>query len=403
MKNKVEWKKCLFRCLFVSSLIGMLGFLWFWRQEQRELQMYNAKLNGILLKVQEEYPNISKRELIDILNNPSSMDASLSELLGVDMEEEPLFMEDGTNYAGVLFVGWIFLGSIGVFFVYSGYNFKKDREIQEITGYIEEINRMNYQLHMETMSEDELSLLKTEIYKTTLMLKEVAENSKKDKEQLKESLSDISHQIKTPLTSIGVMLDNIMDDPKMEEEVRRSFLRDIKRDISHINYLVQTLLKISKLDSGTVTFKREDVSIRTIAEEAIKNVGMLSDLKSVDIVTEFSDPAFVKCDYRWQVEAVTNILKNCVEHSNEGEAVHIRTGQNQIYSFISIRDFGSGLSEEDKRHLFERFYGGKNEGKDSIGIGLSLAKAIVEQDHGRIQVDSLESGTRFVLKYYVGK
>ena len=138
--------------------------------------------------------------------------------------------------------------------IFLKYNHSKDKKLKEITKYIEEINNKNYKLDIEDNTEDELSILKNEIYKTTIMLKEVAENSMKDKTCLKDSLSDISHQLKTPLTSIIIMLDNILDNPNMDDATKNEFIKDIKREIVNINFLVESLLKISKLDASSVTF-----------------------------------------------------------------------------------------------------------------------------------------------------
>ena len=283
------------------------------------------------------------------------------------------------------------------------YNRKKDRELLEITKYIEEINRKNYSLKLNSMSEDELSMLKTEIYKTTIMLKEAAENSKKDKENLKDTLADISHQMKTPLTSILVILDNIIDEPDMDSDVRQDFILDVKREIGHIQFLVQALLKMTKLDAGTIRFIREEVPLKEICEEAIRNVELLCDLRNVEIKRKerTTENDIIYCDFRWQTEAVTNILKNCVEHAPEGSSVWIETEKNQVYGSIRITDFGPGIEEEDRKHLFERFYRGKNSKKDGVGIGLSLAKSIVEQDQGRIFVESSGEKTVFEIKYFL--
>lgn len=147
------------------------------------------------------------------------------------------------------------------FGIFLKYNKSKDKKLVQITRYIEEINNKNYKLDIDDNTEDELSILKNEIYKTTVMLKEVAENSKKDKENLKNSLSDISHQLKTPLTSITIMLDNILDNKDMDEDIRNDFIKDIKREIINVNFLVETLLKLSKLDADSVKFinKKENV------------------------------------------------------------------------------------------------------------------------------------------------
>lgn len=280
------------------------------------------------------------------------------------------------------------------------FNKKKDKEINKITKCIEEINRRNYKLELDDMSEDELSILKNEIYKTTIMLKEAAENSNKEKLELKDSLSDISHQLKTPLTSILIILDNLIDDPGMDKDIREDFIKDIKREINVINFLVQSILKLSKLDTNTINFIEDEIELNKIVIEAIKNVSMLSDLRNVNVNLKIKSNSVIKCDFKWQVEAISNILKNCIEHSNENSDVIVIIEDNKVYSKIIIKDNGGGIAKEDLPHIFERFYKGKNATSDSIGIGLSLAKTIIEKDNGTISVQSSDKGSIFEIKYF---
>ena len=232
------------------------------------------------------------------------------------------------------------------------------------------------------------------------MLKEVAENSVKDKVNLKNSLSDISHQLKTPLTSILIMLDNILDNKDMEESVKSEFIKDIKREIINIKFLVEAILKLSKIDSNSVKFTKKEVALQEIVTEAVKNVSMISELKNVKINLIGNETGKVICDLKWQVEAITNILKNCIEHSKENSEIIVKYEQNNMYSEIKIKDFGIGIDKQDLPHIFERFYKGKNSSNESVGIGLALAKSIVETDNGYISVDSeLGKGTVFTIKY----
>lgn len=280
------------------------------------------------------------------------------------------------------------------------FNKKKDKEINKITKCIEEINRRNYKLEIDDISEDELSILKNEIYKTTIMLKEAAENSNKEKLELKDSLSDISHQLKTPLTSILIILDNLIDDPGMDKDIREDFIKDIKREINGINFLLQSILKLSKLDTNTINFIEDEIELNKIVIEAIKNVSMLSDLRNVNVNLKIKSNSVIKCDFKWQVEAISNILKNCIEHSNENSDVIVIIEDNKVYSKIIIKDNGGGIAKEDLPHIFERFYKGKNATSDSIGIGLSLAKTIIEKDNGTISVQSSDKGSIFEIKYF---
>lgn len=408
MKNKMNLKRCLLQCLSVSLLflVLFLGFQW---KAYREYTInYNQKMNAVLGKVHEKYPDITKAELMKIMSDSEDNDFDESEVsfvkaFGIDLEKDSLILENEMRFCYSLVVSGllVILFACALLGFFLKYNYDKDKELKQITRYIEEINQRNYKLEIEDISEDELSILKHEIYKTTVMLNEIAENSMKAKIDLKKSLSDISHQLKTPLTSILVILENLIDSPDMDSELRADFLQDIKREIMNINFLVQALLKLSKLDSDTVVFLREEVSVRKVVEAAIQNVVVLCDLKNVKVeIEDASEEHMMTCDFRWQVEAVTNILKNCVEHSPDGESVIIKIEKNNIYTSISIRDFGDGIDEEDQKHIFERFYKGKNATAESVGIGLALAKAIVEADRGSVSVKSGKNGTTFIVKYF---
>jgi len=234
------------------------------------------------------------------------------------------------------------------------------------------------------------------------MLKELAENSKNDKLKLKDSLSDISHQLKTPITSIIIMLDNILDDKEMPENIRNEFIKDIKREIINIKFLVESILKLSKIDSNTVKFIKKEVNIKELITEALKNISMMRDIKNIKINVKGNGVDAISCDIKWQIEAITNILKNCIEHSKENGEITIEYGKNNIYTEIKIIDYGTGIEKQDLPHIFERFYKGKNSSNDSIGIGLALSKSIIESNNGYIEAESvLGKGTIFTIKYFL--
>ena len=356
----------------------------------------------IIGTIKEKYPDISDTEIIKIINNEETTATDIFKQYGIELDKDSLILENNKDFTrflildGIAFIGIIF-GLIGLFLIYDR---KKDKELAQITKYIEEINRKNYSLKIDEISEDELSILKNEIYKTTIMLKENADNSLKDKINLKKSLEDISHQLKTPLTSILVILDNLIDDEDMPKEVRQDFIRDIKREVSSINFLVQSILKLSKFDSNTIKFIKENILLKDIVNESVKNVSMLCDLKNVDIEVNGESKAKVNCDFMWEVEAVTNIIKNCVEHSNNESKIIVNYEQNNVYSSITIQDFAGGIDKKDLPHIFERFYKGKNASQDSVGIGLALAKTIIENDNGNINVETDNIGTKFIIKYF---
>ena len=286
---------------------------------------------------------------------------------------------------------------MGIFLVYLK---KRDKKINQITQYINEIKNRKYDLDINENSEDELSNLKNELYKITVMLKEESETSKKDKENLKISVEDISHQLKIPLTSITIMLDNLKDNPSMEESTKQKFIFEISKQIDWINWLVISMLKLSKLDANVVQFYKEKINLKKLINEIIKNLEIPIEIKNQQIIIEGDENASFTGDYKWQQEAITNIIKNCIEHNKEKGKLFIKYEENTLFTKITIRDEGEGISKEDLKHIFERFYKGQNSSENSVGIGLALAKNIIEKDNGMISCKSeLDKGTEFVIKY----
>ncbi len=404
MKNKIELKKYLIITILISTCLLVFFLLINIYEYNTYTVNFNNKISQIVSKVEEKYPLLSEIEIIEILNNDKNNSSEIFEKYGIDIKNTSIIIQNDKSYYKFLIinVSFIFCIIIVLITIFLRYNKKKEQDIKDITNYIEQINRKNYDLNIDSISEDELSILKNEIYKTTVMLKETAENSSLDKTNLKKSLEDISHQLKTPLTSILIMLDNLIDDENMEDSIRNDFIRDIKKEIININFLVQAILKLSKLDSNTIHFIKEKVKMSTIIDEAVKKVSTLCDLKNINInIIAENNEAEIYADFNWQVEAITNILKNCVEHSKDNQKIIINYSQNNIYTMLKIKDFGEGISKKDLPHIFERFYRGKNASKDSIGIGLALSKTIIENNNGSIIVESNDLGTTFIIKYFV--
>ena len=402
MKNKIELKKmCITSCIVIIIFLITFSIL-IYKQYKTYTYNFNQKIAGIVDNVLEKYPDIEKREIVEILNNSDRTNNEILREYGIELDKDSVILENNTDFQKFIIIDvstlivFILILSIIVF----KYNHSESKKINEITKYIEEINRGNYKLNIEENTEDELSILKNELYKITIMLKEVAENSQKDKTTLKDSLSDISHQIKTPITSILIMLDNILSDENMPEDIEKDFIKDIKREIINIKFLVESILKLSKIDSNSIKFIKKEVFIKDIINEAVKNVSMLSELKNIEIIVSGDDSIKTICDLKWQVEAITNILKNCIEHSYENKKIYINYNQNNMYTELKIEDNGTGIDVKDLPHIFERFYKGKNSSSDSVGIGLALSKSIIESNNGYIQVDSeLNKGTTFIIKY----
>lgn len=360
---------------------------------------YNNKIVNIISTIKEKYPEIKDDELFDTIKN--NVKTNTFNRYSFDLDGIVLIKENKTifvSYFIILLFIYLIICLVYLTIIINN-DKRKEKEINEVIKIIEEINNKNYSFKMKDINEEDLSLLKNEIYKTTIMLNEISEISKKDKKELEESLEDISHQLKTPLTSILIMIDTLLDDEDMDQNTREDFLRNMKREVMNINFLVKSILKLSRLDTNTVIFISKKESVKEIIKEAILNVSLLSDLKNVKIETNLSD-SFITCDYKWQIEALTNILKNSIEHSYENNKVLIESSENNAYVKITIKDFGSGIAKEDINHIFERFYKGKDFDYDSIGIGLALSKSIIEKQNGKISVESSDDGTTFTIKYF---
>ena len=367
----------------------------------------NEKIAEIMGKISESNPEIDSREIIEILNsakNTEQYEKGQKELSKYGIEIDKInsikLIENQMKTNLKLNILIIVLFSILWMTIIVLYLRKRDKKIKQITNYINQIKNKKYDLNIEENTEDELSNLKNELYKITIMLKEESEISKKDKENLKMSVEDISHQLKTPLTSITIMLDNLKDNPNMEEKTKQKFIFEISKQVEWINWLVISMLKLSKLDANVVQFYDEKINLKKFIGEIIKNLEIPIEVKNQKIIIDGNENVSFIGDYKWQQEAITNIIKNCIEHNANKGTIYINYEENSLFTKITIRDEGEGISKEDLKHIFERFYKGKNSSENSVGIGLALAKNIIEKNNGMINCKSeLDKGTEFVIKY----
>ena len=246
--------------------------------------------------------------------------------------------------------------------------------------------------------EGELSLLKTNIYKATSTLNYQKDLLSRDKLALSNAIADISHQLKTPLTSMIVMNDLLKTED--DDQKRMEFLKTQSDQLDRMSWLIQTLLKLSRIDAGTITMKPEEIQAGLLVQKVVKAFEIQMELKNISCKKHISDISF-NCDRNWTIEALQNIVKNCIEHMESGDSLSISTSDTNIYREITIEDTGCGIAAEDLPHIFERLYKGKNAGKDSVGIGLSLSKTIINSQHGDIIVESTEGvGTKFSVRFY---
>ena len=393
--------------IIISYVLIILSFIlafniFYIKLNDKNRIRYNQTLNSIIYQVSIKYPLVNNKDIIEILDGKVISQNVLKEY-GIDIDDDYLILNSKKDYIQSLIINNTIIIIFIILFILISFINKKNqsKKIKEITNLIEQINRKNYYLNIDNNTEDELSILKNEIYKTTVMLKEEAYNSNKDKDNIKKSIEDISHQLKTPLTSISIMLDNIIDDPDMDANVRNDFINDINREINNINFLVKSLLKLSRFDINAVNYNNDFNNIKLIVNKVVNNVSTLSDLKNIKVNINIQDDFNLYCDFNWQVEALTNIVKNSIEHSFKDKNIIINASDEKLYSKIEIINYGIGINDKDIKHIFDRFYKGENSNEDSFGIGLSLAKTIIEKNNGKISVSSKENDkTTFTIKYY---
>ena len=397
-------KKLLLSILIVTILTCVMNIIIIVKQCEQYQTTINTVIANIVGIVNEQYPEVNEAEIIAILNASQSFIDTGTDILtkyGIHLQDISAIKQLENQQNNLIFINLIgiFIFLVFIMIIISIYSKNREKKLQEIINYIEAINQKNYNLKIEENSEDELSNLTNELYKITIMLKEQAESSIKDKKVLQSSIEDISHQLKTPLTSISIMLDNIRENPNMEVAIRQKFIHEISRQIEWINWLIISLLKLSKLDSNTVTFVKKEIDVRKLIDNVIQNLAIPLDIKQQQIIIS-GDNAKIIGDYNWQLEAIINIVKNCIEHTTENKHIYIDFIENNFYTKITIRDEGSGIDKQDVKHIFERFYKGKNSSENSVGIGLALAKTIIEKDNGYITCSSkIGEGTTFEMKY----
>ena len=277
--------------------------------------------------------------------------------------------------------------------------YKKNKKIKNLSTYMNNILNNNYSLDIRDYEEGNLSNLKNDIYKMTVKLKEQSDSSQKEKKYLEEVLSDISHQLKTPLTSMYVINDVLLSDKKIDDSKKQEFLIKNRKELERIEWLVTSLLKMSRLDSGSEKIIPKETKLDDLIRKTVTPLEIPIELKNQHLILDYDKNIKLNIDLNWTTEALINILKNAHEHTKENGTIQIKAKNTVIYTEIEIIDTGEGISTTDLPHIFERFYKGKTN-KESIGIGLNMAKKIINLEKGDIKVISNSNGTTFNIKFY---
>lgn len=275
---------------------------------------------------------------------------------------------------------------------------RRYKNLNDLNDYLSLVCKGIYDMNIDDNTEGELSILKNNLYKVITLLQSQNEYLKNDKLYLADSIADISHQLKTPLTSMMMMCELLENEENPDK--RQEFVAVINNQLSKMKWLITNILKISKLDADATEFKREEVSISKVLDDSLKPFALTAELKNITIENKADDFVF-NGDENWTVEAVSNIVKNCLEHTNDGGKIIIASDSTNLYNKLTISDNGCGIAEEDLPHIFERFYHGKNSSKDSVGIGLALAKTVFEKENASVTVESEQDrGSVFEIRFY---
>ena len=281
---------------------------------------------------------------------------------------------------------------------------RRERKLKELTLYLLKLQDGAELPPFESFEEGQLGVLQSEIYKMVNLLDEETKKSKRQNHYLADMLSDISHQIKTPLAGITLMTD-LLKDPDLPEEKREEFVEKINHQTEKITWLVRNLLTLAQLEADMLKLKKENVSARELVETAIGPLNILAELRGVELQTSIPEGTALTCDKAWTAEALSNVIKNCIEHVSPeaGKHVWISVTENNFAVTFTIQDDGPGITAEELPHIFERFYKGKNSSKNSVGIGLSMARQLFLQQNGTIEAASEPGkGTTFRIRFYNG-
>lgn len=416
-KNKQAVKSLLLTG--VVLVVGVVVYMsWIGWYTNKYKNMENTYIRCIIENVISQYPDFDMEEIAIILNksygeleSSTTSEEFYSILRKNGITDNTFYIKDMSDIRNVnIIVSTSIIGVMSVLFIicFCMYLRRRKKDIFELQDYMDKISRGNYELEINDNSEDELSSLKNSLYKIMVYMKEQADSARIKKVMLAQSVSDISHQLKTPLTSTQVLLDNLNDNPDMDYSTRKKFIYEALNQVNGMSWMIVSMLKLSRIDAGVVEFNNENISINKIIEEAVGNLEVIAEIKNVNIEKNIDNrnedelnksDIYIKGDYNWNREALQNIIKNAIEHSNDKGTVKINIADNDVYTAVYITNRGEKLSDKQQKQIFERYYSEAKYEDNSMGIGLPLAKAVIEKQGGYISVESDDEETVFIVKY----
>ncbi|MGF7142020.1 signal transduction histidine kinase [Anaerotaenia torta] len=347
-----------------------------------QFQMMGSICQGVM----EERPETTQT-ILEILKEHKNQqtvqeDENILRTLGY---RESDFFKFPQRYIVLLAVCGFVIGGFLFLFAFWYWHRKEALHIKALTGYLEKVNMGRQEVLLE-VSEDDFSRLQDEIYKTVTTLSQTKDAALEAKSNFAENLSNIAHQLKTPITAISLSTQMMKEYPSLE------YLEQIQKQLRRLTHLEEALLLLSRIDAGTLALELKAVDVFTVLTLAADNLQELFVQAGVSLDIPDMGEIEMTADLDWTMEAIMNLLKNCMEHTPAGKTVHCSYEQNPLYIQIRIWDEGQGFAKKDLPHLFERFYRGQNAKDGGIGIGLSLAKAIIEMQNGIISAGNIPNG-----------
>ncbi len=391
VKGRIVWTVVCCIALSVAAGSGITKVLAL--QEYRQMAMLAGQMT-------EDYPRMTEA-LMEALKGGSVENIPQGEKLLLQYGYYPeVFWHRNLFFAIAASAILLFLLAVTIFWLLYSVRRRNSDRINDIADYLKQVNTGRESI-VRKVGEDDFSHLEDELSKIVTELRQTREQALKGRQALAGNLADIAHQLKTPITSMSLMMQLLSENCEVD---KAGYIERIDRQLAHMERLISTLLTLSQLDAGTLELKEEPVDVQVMFIKALEPMEDILHRKNIVLNYPENDPektAEFTGDMHWSAEAFSNILKNCLEHTGEGGAISISWRENPLYTEIDIKDNGSGFLREDLPHLFQRFYKGKNARKDSIGIGLSFAKAIVEKQNGIIHAaNAVEGGAEFSVKFY---
>ena len=358
--------------------------------------------NTILLNLINNHPELELEIIDSIKNIKENNDFSILNKYNLDSLESLDYLneiKDLRNTLYITYIGFYFIIFIIIFiFVYVSEKRRK-KEILKIDKYLFTLLSNDINIDLKDFQTGDLTALQNDLMKVTSRLKNALESSTNDKKELSKTLADISHQLKTPLTSLLIINDNLSSF-NIDDKTRNEFLKKQEKIILHMKGLIISLLKVSQIESGTIVLKKEPVNLANLFDYVILQLDLLLVAKNINLEKNINDKINVLGDFNWLAEAFLNILKNACEHSKDNGQIEIAVEENPMFVEVRIKDYGEGINKQDLKHIFERFYKSSAD-KESIGIGLNLSKTIFERSSGTIKCESeLNKYTLFIIKFY---